>query len=145
MIRGIHHVGIVTSSMERTLVRFSEVFGCDAPNIRSLNTPNLQFRTALVNIGSGYVQMIEPQVGYGTEELATHGEGAIIELALEVSDIGAFHRHLKRQGVIPVDIFGQPIPSNFLTASSGSKFFYLPKDVTAGTRIEIYEPIRRSN
>ena len=44
---------------------------------------------------------------------------------------------MKMRGIQPVNLIGEPIESKFLVASSGNRYFYLPKDRTRGTSVEI--------
>jgi hypothetical protein len=67
------------------------------------------------------------------------GEGTIFEMALEVSDIEEMYHRMKAQNIEPVDIVGEPLRTNFLVASSGNRYFYLPRDKMRGTLIEIYQ------
>ena len=142
MIRRLHHVGIVTANIEQTLRFYVTALGCDAVNIVRVDKPGLKLKTAMVPLGAGsgtHLQLIEPEVGIGVRELAEQGDGAIIEMALEVDDIEKAHDRMHRREIPPVSILGEPLREKFVTAASGNKYFYLPKAKTRGTSIEFIE------
>lgn len=141
MIRGIHHVAILTSNIERAMDFFRQTFGCEPVKIVSVNKPGLKLRTAMLSLGASHLQLIEPEIGPGVEQLKKAGEGTIFEMALEVNDIEEFYDHVKGQGITPVSLTGEPIQSKFLTASSGNRYFYLPQQKPQGTNIEIYQVV----
>jgi catechol 2,3-dioxygenase-like lactoylglutathione lyase family enzyme len=142
MIRRLHHVGIVTSDIEAAVRHYTSMFGCATPTIIGIDRPGLKFRTAMVSVApgsGGHVQLIEPEIGFGVEELRSKGEGTIIELAFEVDDIEAFSRQMHEQGMPPLNLLGQPIDSPYLVASSGNRYLYLPRERNFGTSIEIIQ------
>jgi catechol 2,3-dioxygenase-like lactoylglutathione lyase family enzyme len=140
MIKRLHHVGVVTSNIEKSLQFYVTAFGCPDVNIVSVDKPGLKLRTAMIPLGTGtHLQLIEPKIGLGVEELAERGEGAIVEMALEVDDIEAAHDRMREQQMFPVSILGDPLQEKFVRAASGNKYFYLPKAKTRGTSIEFIE------
>jgi hypothetical protein len=139
MIRRLHHVGIVTANIEAALSHYVEVFECEMPRILSVDKLGIKLRTAMLSIGESHLQLIDPENGPGVDDLKKGGEGAIIEMALEVSDIEEMYDKMKARNIEPVSIVGEPIPAKFLVASSGNRYFYLPKDKMRGTSIEIYQ------
>ena len=139
MIRRLHHVGIVTANLEAALSHYAEVFGCEVPRILSVDKPRIKLRTAMLSIGESHLQLIEPESGPGVDDLKGGGEGTIFEIALEVSDIEEMYHRMKAQNIEPVDFVGEPLRTKFLVASSGNRYFYLPRDKMRGTLIEIYQ------
>jgi len=138
----MHHVGIVTSDIESAVRHYTSLFGCATPALVSIDRPGLKFRTAMVSVApasGSHVQLIEPEIGFGVEELRSKGEGAIIEMAFEVDDIEAFSREMNEQGMPPLNLLGQPIDTPYLVAASGNRYLYLPKDRNFGTSIEIIQ------
>jgi hypothetical protein len=144
MLRKLHHVGIVTADIEAAIRHYMETFDCPAPKVVSVDKPGIKLRTAMLAIGCekpSHVQLIEPKIGPGVEELRRGGEGAILEMAFEVEEIESVHDDLSRRGIAPVDLLGRPIDSKFLVASSGNRYFYLPREKMRGTSIEIIQVI----
>lgn len=143
MIRRLHHVGIVTSNLDAAVRHYSSLYGCVAPSVvTSIDRPGLKFRTVMLSVASGcgnHIQLIEPEIGFGLEELQTKGEGAIIEMAFEVDDIEAFSREAAAQGLEPRNLLGLPIDTPYLVAASGNRYLYLPKERNFGTSIEIIQ------
>lgn len=141
MIRGLHHVGIVTANLERTIGLYRSLFGSEPSAIVNIEKSGIKLRTAMLSLGNSYLQVIEPIIGPGVDALQRYGEGAILEIALEVKDIEQFHHELQLKGVDPVNIVGEAIEEKYLVASSGNRYFYLPKHATSGTSIEVYQVI----
>jgi catechol 2,3-dioxygenase-like lactoylglutathione lyase family enzyme len=142
MLRKLHHVGVVTADIDQAICHYVETFGCKPPNVVAVDKPGIKLRTAMLAIGSenaNYLQLIEPEIGPGVDELAARGEGAIFEMAFEVEDIEAFHDEIAGQGVKPVNLVGEPLETRYIVASSGNRYFYLPKDKMRGTNIEIIQ------
>jgi catechol 2,3-dioxygenase-like lactoylglutathione lyase family enzyme len=137
----LHHVGILTSNIQQSIDWFADCFGCPKPKVTHVDKPGLRLKTAMLPIGSaGYIQIIQPLEGPGVSELRAQGDGALYEIALEVEDIEEFHDRLTEKGIVPTDFVGNPLSSNFVTAASGTKYFYLPLAQTRGTRIEVIQP-----
>jgi NAD(P)-dependent dehydrogenase (short-subunit alcohol dehydrogenase family) len=144
-IRRLHHVGILTHSIDQLIEHYVALLGVDRPEVRAIDRPGMKLRTTMVATGPGsdtYLQLIEPEVGPGVDELARGGDGTLFELAFAVDDISTASEAFRSNGTIPTDMPGSPIDSAFLTALSGSRYFYLPREAGAGTRTEIFEPVR---
>jgi catechol 2,3-dioxygenase-like lactoylglutathione lyase family enzyme len=144
MVRKLHHVGVLTANIEETIRHYVETFGCQPPKVVSVDKPGLKLRTAMLAIGSenaNHIQLIEPEIGPGVDEIASQGEGAIFEMAFQVDDIEAFHDEIAQRGVHPVNLLGQPIEAKYIVAASGNRYFYLPKDKMRGTNVEILQVV----
>jgi catechol 2,3-dioxygenase-like lactoylglutathione lyase family enzyme len=139
MIKGLHHVGIVTANIEDAIRYYVETFGCPPPKVVTVDKPGIQLRTAMLSIGASHLQLIEPKTGPGVEELQTRGEGAILEVAFQVDDIEQFYDEMSHRGISPVSMVGAPIDTRYLAASSGNRYFYLPQEKTRGTSVEIIQ------
>lgn len=139
MIRRLHHVGIVTANIEAALRHYAEVFGCEMTQILSVDKPGMKLRTVMLSVGESHLQLLEPESGLGLDDLKNGGEGAIFEMALEVSDIEEMYDRMKARNIEPVNIVGEPLQTKFHVASSGNRYFYLPRNKMRGTRIEIYQ------
>ncbi len=142
MIKNLHHVGVVAADIEAAIRFYVETFQCQPVKVVTVDKPGLKLKTAMVSIGASSgtcVQLIEPELGLGVQELREQGEGTILEMALRVEDIEMACNQMKRLGISPVNILGQPLNTNFVTAASGNKYFYLPKEKAQGTSIEIIQ------
>jgi NAD(P)-dependent dehydrogenase (short-subunit alcohol dehydrogenase family) len=142
-IRRLHHVAILTHSIERSVEHYVGLLGVARPEVRSVDRPGLKLRTTMVATGPGadtWIQLIEPEIGPGVDELARGGNGTLFEVAFEVDDIAAASMAYRADGAKPLDLAGDPIEADYLTASSGARYFYLPPAASDGTRTEIYEP-----
>jgi NAD(P)-dependent dehydrogenase (short-subunit alcohol dehydrogenase family) len=87
------------------------------------------------------IQLIEPEIGPGVEELARGGDGTLFEVAFEVGDIAAAATAYRVAGTEPQDLAGDRLEVDYLTAASGARYFYVPSEASDGTRTEIYEPV----
>lgn len=143
-IRRLNHVAVLTRSIERSVDHYVALLGVERPVIRDVDRPGLKLRTAMLRTGPGAessLQLIEPAVGPGVAELEAGGDGTLFELAFEVDDIAAASQAFRAAGIAPRDLLGEPIEDAYLTAASGSRYFYLPSDANLGTRTEIFEPV----
>jgi catechol 2,3-dioxygenase-like lactoylglutathione lyase family enzyme len=144
MIKRLHHVGILTHDIEAAADRYRRLLDAAASPVRHVTQPTFSLWTTLLaaGIGSGsYVQLIQPEIGPGADDLAASGEGALYEIAFEVDDIAAASAAFRANGLTPSDITGAPIDGAYLVASSGNRYFYLSPAQTGGTHIEIIEVV----
>lgn len=112
-----------------------------APEPRTVSADGLSLRTTMMNLGNGtYLQLLEPRVGVGVAELAAQGEGALFEIAFKVASASEASSYVRGRGVTPVSLTGAPLTSGFATASSGSRYLYLPPEAVGGVRVELIEP-----
>jgi hypothetical protein len=89
--------------------------------------------------GATFLQIIEPVVGPGVEELKRGGEGTLFEVGFQVDDIEDFNRSLRARDSGPVDMTGQPIDANFIPSKFGNRYSFVPASLTRGTRVEIVQ------
>jgi catechol 2,3-dioxygenase-like lactoylglutathione lyase family enzyme len=141
MIRQLHHVGILTKDVQASVRHYVETYGCAAPKIVSVEKPGLKLRTAMLQLGSSNLQLVEPEIGPGVQELHAGGEGTIFEMAFQVDDIEQFHDEMTERGITPVTLLGAPLTEKYLVANSGNRYFYLPKEKNRGTTIEVIQEI----
>jgi len=138
----LHHVAVLTSDIEEAIRHYGRLLGAPPPVIRGIDTPEVRLRTAMLQPGSrpsAMVQLIEPEVGPGVAELEAGGEGTLYEVAWEVGDIDAAAAEMRANGADVLDLAGRPIAEP-VTARSGSRYFYLGREATAGTRTEVIQP-----
>jgi NAD(P)-dependent dehydrogenase (short-subunit alcohol dehydrogenase family) len=128
--------------MERALDRYQRLVDAEKPDIRSVEASGMRLRTAMLRPGAeptAAIQLIEPHVGPGVDELARNGEGTLYEVAWEVEDADAAAGAMRAAGATLRDLAGNVIEGP-VTARSGSRYFYLDSDATGGTRMEVIQP-----
>ena len=134
----LHHVGLAVDDLDRTSQQLTALFGFPAAMARTVKDPDFELRTAMVPVGgASHLQLIEPIRGLGAGETRN---GAVVEVAFEVTDIAAASAHVQSRGLSPVDVAGRPLPAGYAVAGSGSRYLYLPADAGLGTRVELIEP-----
>jgi len=141
--RRLHHVAILTKNIDRAVEHYARLLGADRPEIRSVDAPGMRLRTTMVRPGSdpsASIQLIEPDVGPGVNELERDGEGSLYEVAWEVEDVDAAAHGMVAAGARLVDMAERPIDAP-VTARSGSRYFYLDREDTRGTRTEVLQPL----
>ena len=73
---------------------------------------------------------------------ARFGEGAIMELGVEVDDIDAFYDHMKAKDITMTAGDATSLPSgqkSVLIESSGDRYSYFPLDKSEGMRILVFQ------
>ena len=148
MIQRLHHVGILTHDLDAMLAHYLDLLGVERPPISVVDRPDLRLRTTMIATGrvgiTPFLQIIEPHLGPGVQELADGGEGTLFEIAFEVAGLEELTSELRDRGIHPEDFSGRPLDSPFATAASGNHYAYLPKGSTRGTRTELIEPVAPS-
>ena len=70
------------------------------------------------------------------------GDGALVELGVEVSDIDAFYDAMKAKGITMTAGDGVALPAgkkSVAVASSGDRFSYFPLDKSEGMRVLVFQ------
>jgi catechol 2,3-dioxygenase-like lactoylglutathione lyase family enzyme len=95
------------------------------------------------NSDSIWIELIAPtssEINAGIlDEL---GEGAIVELCVEVPDIDAFYDQMLSKGITMNAGDSMPLPTGLKAvtdSSSGDRFSYFPRDVSKGMRIMVFQ------
>jgi catechol 2,3-dioxygenase-like lactoylglutathione lyase family enzyme len=143
-IKRIHHVGILTADIEAAVESYSLLLHNRPPRIVDVARPAVRLRSAMIPVGEGsgtHVQLIQPVEGPGVNELEKGGEGVLYEVAFEVADIAAANKAARQAGEFPTDLAGDTFEGPYLTASSGSRYFYLQPTAQRGTRLELIEVV----
>jgi hypothetical protein len=141
-ITRVHHVGILTSDIVAGVESFAQLLRNRPTRIVDVARPAVKLRSAMIPVGedSGtYVQLIQPQEGPGVGDLADRGDGVLYEVGFEVEDIEAASAAAREAGEVPSDLAGNPIDGDYLTASSGNRYFYLQPTKARGTRMEFLQ------
>jgi catechol 2,3-dioxygenase-like lactoylglutathione lyase family enzyme len=143
-IKRIHHVGILTADIEAAVESYALLLTNRPPRIVDVARPAVRLRSAMIPVGEGsgtHVQLIQPVEGPGVDELEKGGEGVIYEVAFEVADIAAANTAARQAGEFPTDLAGDTFEGPYLTAGSGSRYFYLQPTAQRGTRLELIEVV----
>jgi hypothetical protein len=143
-IKRIHHVGILTADIEAAVESYALLLTNRPRRIVDVARPGVRLRSAMIPVGEGsgtHVQLIQPVEGPGVNELEKGGEGVIYEVAFEVVDIAAANQAARQAGEFPTDLAGAHFEGPYLTASSGSRYFYLQPTPQRGTRFELIEVV----
>ena len=90
-----------------------------------------------------WVELVAPTEHAGQAVLKDPalGDGAILELGVEVADIEAFHDQMAGKGIRVMSGDGVPLPvgQKAVTVSTGDRYCYLPREKTEGMRILIFQ------
>lgn len=90
-----------------------------------------------------WINVVAPTGARGVQVLKDprFGDGSIIELAAEVSDIDAFYDAMRAKGIEMTAGDGLPLPagSKAVMTSTGDRYNYFPRDRAQGMRILIFE------
>lgn len=94
--------------------------------------------------GSIWVELVAPSGEAGKKVLgkSTLGDGALVELGVEVSDIDAFHDAMAAKGIKMTAGDGVALPAGqkaVTVASSGDRYSYFPLDKSEGMRILVFQ------
>jgi catechol 2,3-dioxygenase-like lactoylglutathione lyase family enzyme len=143
------HIGIMVKpgNLEKVMEFYKNLFGFELPKTGPYSkvVDMGSWKYCLISSkGSGkeetFIEFFEPpsEASYHTDLLK--GEGTIVELCITVDNIEQWYDKLKKMGITPLDLNGNPlVDKKYDGVPTGSKFFYLPRSVTFGTTIEILE------
>ena len=85
MVIGIGHVAILTGNLDETVKLYRKLFGATSSEVKAIAEQGV--KTAMLDIGGGKLEILEPLQGSGMEKiLEKRGEG-IHHICLEVDNI----------------------------------------------------------
>jgi methylmalonyl-CoA/ethylmalonyl-CoA epimerase len=98
----INHLGIATNGIDEALAFWQDALGLD--HIHTETVEDQKVRVAMLPIGESRIELLEPTSGDSpiSKFLEKRGPG-IHHIAVEVDDIDAAIRHLKRKGMRLID------------------------------------------
>ena len=146
MITNLHHVAILTSNIEDAVQFYTNLLGGQSPRIAEVDRPGVKLKSAMLPIGptgDTYLQLIEPSEGPGVAELERGGEGTLFEVGFQVDDLADLHDQMDAREIRPQDLAGDSIEDKFIESKFGNRYFFLPKDITRGTRLEFVQVINK--
>ena len=132
MIKNFNHVAIAVKSLDESLSLFENLFGLKATKIETV--PDQGVKAALIPIGSGEIELLEPIDPNGgvAKFIATRGEG-IHHICLEVDNTDKELQSLAGKGVQLIDKVGRK-------GLAGRVGFIHPKS-TKGVLIELAQKV----
>jgi len=85
VVIGIGHVAILTGNLDETVKLYRKLFGATSSEVKAIAEQGV--KTAMLDIGGGKLEILEPLQGSGMEKiLEKRGEG-IHHICLEVDNI----------------------------------------------------------
>lgn len=101
MVIGIGHVAILTGNLDETVKLYRKLFGATSSEVKAIAEQGV--KTAMLDIGGGKLEILEPLPGSGMEKiLEKRGEG-IHHICLEVDNIEQTLDFLAGEGVNLID------------------------------------------
>jgi len=88
-----------------------------------------------------WINVVAPKGPVGEKILASFGEGNIMELAAEVTNIDAFHDAMQKKGIVMTAGDDTPLPpgEKAVITTTGDRYAYFPLDRSEGMRIMVFE------
>ncbi len=101
MVIGIGHVAILAGNLDETVNLYRRLFGATSSEVKAIAEQGV--KTAMLDIGVGKLEILEPLPGSGMEKiLEKRGEG-IHHICLEVDNIEQTLDFLAGEGVNLID------------------------------------------
>ena len=101
MVIGIGHVAILAGNLDETVKLYRKLFGATSSEVKAIAEQGV--KTAMLDIGGGKLEILEPLPGSGMEKiLEKRGEG-IHHICLEVDNIEQTLDFLAGEGVNLID------------------------------------------
>ena len=101
MVIGIGHVAILAGNLDETVELYRKLFGATSSEVKAIAEQGV--KTAMLDIGGGKLEILEPLPGSGMEKiLEKRGEG-IHHICLEVDNIEQTLDFLAGEGVNLID------------------------------------------
>jgi methylmalonyl-CoA/ethylmalonyl-CoA epimerase len=132
MIKGINHVGIVVKDIDEVVAFLQETFG--AEEISRIDYPEIKQISALVKIGDGYFELMQPTAPDGVvgQFLQTKG-GGLHHVSLICEDIVGFCEKIEGRGLKVIGKnFDGPIKTAFVHPKSGKGILFELAEKMAG-------------
>lgn len=95
------------------------------------------------NSDSIWIELIAPKSGHlEMDSLKSLGEGSIVELTVEISDIEEFYDKMRKKDIVLTAGDATPLPKGdkaVVNTASGDRYAYLPLEKSKGMRIMVFE------
>jgi catechol 2,3-dioxygenase-like lactoylglutathione lyase family enzyme len=144
----IDHVTLAVSDMEKSASIYAYILDLK----RMPTTPGLRrdwmgvsedSQAWFYSYGSVWIDLLGPSGPKGEAILkdSRFGDGAIMELAVEVPSVDAFYDEMKGKGIVMTGGDATPLPPNAkaIATPTGDRYCYFPPDRSEGMRIMVFE------
>ena len=124
MIKGINHLGVVVKNIDEVVAFLGETFG--AEELTRVEFPELKQVSAIVQIGDGCLELMEPTAPDGAvgKFLETKG-GGLHHVSLLCDDVVAMCEKLEAQGLQVIGkMFDGPVKVAFLHPKSAKGILF---------------------
>ena len=145
----LDHTVVMSANLPNTTKVYTETLGLEKlPLKNGLNRDwmgvNEESSAWIKSNGSIWIELVAPSGDNGKKVLADTmlGDGALVELGVEVSDIDAFYDAMKAKGITMTAGDGVALPAgkkSVAVASSGDRFSYFPLDKSEGMRVLVFQ------
>lgn len=107
-LRGVQHIGIPVSNMERSLKWYKEMLGIEPDFVldasgegtsAAVGVPNADFSFAFMQVGNTIVELLEYRNPRGKAHDRGNNDIGALHIAFDVDDIEAAYKHLSARGV----------------------------------------------
>lgn len=132
MFKKIHHVGLITDDMERTVEMFQEKLGCEPNRVQVADTG--WARATFLRMGDVEIEIMQPYdpENHYTKMLERNGGPCLSHIALSTPDTGAAGKHFVDGGVKFLEGFG---PGTY--TPRGYEILFLDPAETEGIVIQV--------
>lgn len=132
MIKRIDHVAIIVKNLDESLALFGKLYNLKATRIEKIADQGV--RSALVPVGDGEIELIEPiDPSSGVAKfLEKRGEG-LHHISLEVDDVDQELKAMEKRGAELIDKKGRP--------GMAGKIAFLHPRSTRGVLVELSQKV----
>ena len=132
MFKKIHHVGLITDDMERTVKMFQEKLGCEPNRVQTADTG--WAHATFLRMGDVEIEIMQPYdpENHYTKMLERNGGPCLSHIALSTPDTGAAGKHFLDGGVKFLEGFG---PGTY--TPRGYEILFLDPAETEGIVIQV--------
>lgn len=132
MFKKIHHVGLITDDMERTVEMFQEKLGCEPNRVQVADTG--WARATFLRMGDVEIEIMQPYdpENHYTKMLERNGGPCLSHIALSTPDTGAAGKHFVDGGMKFLEGFG---PGTY--TPRGYEILFLDPAETEGIVIQV--------
>lgn len=145
----LDHTVVMSANLPNTTKVYTETLGLETLSLtRGLNRDWMgvgeESHAWVKSNGAIWIELVAPSGEAGKKVLADSmlGDGALVELGVEVPDIDAFYDAMAAKGITMIAGDGVALPSGqkaVTVASSGDRFSYFPLDKSEGMRILVFQ------
>jgi|JI10StandDraft_1071094.scaffolds.fasta_scaffold01704_16 catechol 2,3-dioxygenase-like lactoylglutathione lyase family enzyme len=145
----LDHTVVMSANLPNTTKVYTETLGLETlPLTQGLNRDWMgvdeNSHTWVQSNGTIWIELVAPSGEAGNKVLGDSmlGDGALVELGVEVPDINAFYDAMAAKGIKMTAGDGAALPAGqkaITVTSSGDRFNYFPLDKSEGMRILVFQ------